>query len=462
MLWNGGIGRVIAAGAALAAYLIGGAPAWAEEAYTMKAYSVEDTVIATDASADASRVLFVGADGVTRILDTANSLQVSSITWPGVTAYTATFSPDGASILLFAPDKGIGIWDTASGKNRLMLSPPERLNGLSWSADGRFLTGPGISGTPSLFDAATGQEAGTLMPADTQDAAISAELSPDGTALLSVSLGRYIQLWDVRSGKPGLRVSRDDHIKAAHWSPDGKRIVLSLGNDTAEIVDAATGTAVLTLRGHTDDVLDARYSPDGTRLVTGSYDKTARVWAADGSLVATLTGHYNEVAGVTFAPDSRTVITFANDARIRVWSPAAPGAAPEGAEGLWRYAFDTDEELPDEITRFSCLNQPTVVGKQGLIVMFDMGGENEPPQPTQTLRCTAAGACKMFPGAPGQSQEPFGDGTFSLKDGRASLCNGEQCVTLDRCKAIAWTEEEKASGYSARWEATVLGSIKDN
>jgi hypothetical protein len=42
--------------------------------------------------------------------------------------------------------------------------------------------------------------------------------------------------------------------------------------------DSGSGRLLLTLEGHTGAVLSASFSPDGTRIVTGSWDKTARVW----------------------------------------------------------------------------------------------------------------------------------------------------------------------------------------
>ena len=42
--------------------------------------------------------------------------------------------------------------------------------------------------------------------------------------------------------------------------------------------DAATGEAVLTLRGHSGTVMAVEYSPDGSRLASGSHDTTVRVW----------------------------------------------------------------------------------------------------------------------------------------------------------------------------------------
>ena len=49
---------------------------------------------------------------------------------------------------------------------------------------------------------------------------------------------------------------------------------------------------VLTLKGHTGIVTSASFSPDGSRVVTGSRDRTAKVWdAKSGAEVLTLKGH---------------------------------------------------------------------------------------------------------------------------------------------------------------------------
>lgn len=47
---------------------------------------------------------------------------------------------------------------------------------------------------------------------------------------------------------------------------------------TARMWDAKSGASLAELMGHTSSVLSAAFSPDGTRIVTASNDKTARVW----------------------------------------------------------------------------------------------------------------------------------------------------------------------------------------
>jgi WD40 repeat protein len=61
------------------------------------------------------------------------------------------------------------------------------------------------------------------------------------------------------------------------FSPDGTRVVTASYDNTVRVWDAATGRPVMILLEHQDKVLSAIFSPDGTRVVTASVDKTARV-----------------------------------------------------------------------------------------------------------------------------------------------------------------------------------------
>jgi WD40 repeat protein len=83
-----------------------------------------------------------------------------------------------------------------------------------------------------------------------------------------------------------------DAVTSALFSPDGSRLVTASFDGTARVWDAASGDALATLSGHKALLWSARFSPDGSRIVTASDDKTAQVWDAEtGNLVATLAGH---------------------------------------------------------------------------------------------------------------------------------------------------------------------------
>ena len=70
-------------------------------------------------------------------------------------------------------------------------------------------------------------------------------------------------------------------MSSVAFSPDGNRIVSGSDDKTVRLWDAATGQPVGDpLTGHTDTVYSVAFSPDGTRIVSGSDDKTVRLWPA--------------------------------------------------------------------------------------------------------------------------------------------------------------------------------------
>ena len=84
-----------------------------------------------------------------------------------------------------------------------------------------------------------------------------------------------------------------DRLISAAFSPDGSRIVTGSVDKTARNWDATTAKEVAVLRGHDGGVASATFSPDGSRVVTASFDDTARLWdVASAKVLATLRGHH--------------------------------------------------------------------------------------------------------------------------------------------------------------------------
>jgi WD40 repeat protein len=69
-------------------------------------------------------------------------------------------------------------------------------------------------------------------------------------------------------------------VESASFSPDGSRVVTGSWDRTAKVWDAKTGAELLTLKGHASHVRSASFSRDGSRIVTASSDNTAKVWDA--------------------------------------------------------------------------------------------------------------------------------------------------------------------------------------
>ncbi len=109
-------------------------------------------------------------------------------------------------------------------------------------------------------------------------------------------------------------------VYGVSFSPDGTRIVTGCADGTAKVWDARRGTSLLDLKGHKALVRSVNFSPDGARIVTGSHDKTARVWdARTGTLLLDLKGHTDIVTSVNFSPDGTRIVTGSGDKTVKVW-----------------------------------------------------------------------------------------------------------------------------------------------
>ena len=125
-------------------------------------------------------------------------------------------------------------------------------------------------------------------------------------------------------------------VSDCSWSPDGTRVLSASGDRTLGVWDAATGQRLLALEGHTDSVNSCSWSPDGTRVLSASYDCTLGVWdAATGQRLLALEGHTRSVRGCSWSPDGTRVLSASDDNTLGVWD-AATGQRLLALEGHTR------------------------------------------------------------------------------------------------------------------------------
>lgn len=113
-------------------------------------------------------------------------------------------------------------------------------------------------------------------------------------------------------------------IATTHVFPD---MILSASRDKTLTVwrltrdDASYGVAEKSLTGHGHFVSDVTLSTDGQFALSGSWDKTLRLWDLHtGQTTRQFTGHTNDVLSVAFSADNRQIVSGSRDKTIKLWN----------------------------------------------------------------------------------------------------------------------------------------------
>jgi WD40 repeat protein len=137
-------------------------------------------------------------------------------------------------------------------------------------------------------------------------------------------------------------------VLSTAYSPDGQHIISGSSDRTVRIWDARTGAAVRRpLKRHTGHVLSVAYSPDRPHIVSGSSDRTSQIWdARTGAVGRLLEGHTGCVQSVSYSPDGQHIVSGSDDKTIQIWDSrtgAVVGRPLEGHTGdVFSVAFSPD------------------------------------------------------------------------------------------------------------------------
>jgi WD40 repeat protein len=257
-------------------------------------------------------------------------------------------SADGRVALTCCDDGKIRLWSLSDARLLKTIEPrgeAAAFTSIDLSADGRWAAATcAAQGSVRLWDMATGKEIaaedanGASRPWLDMDArgglVWAARFSPDSARLLALG-GNDARLYEVESRKLIVRFSPHGVLASADVSPDGSRVATGSWDRSVKIWDAATGKVIRKLDGIHDGYINSVcFSPDGSLLLTASDDGTAKLWnAADGTpREPVLRGHAGRVRQACFSPDGSRILTVSGDKTAKV-SDAATGQVLLTLEG---------------------------------------------------------------------------------------------------------------------------------
>ncbi|KAF8752382.1 WD40 repeat-like protein [Rhizoctonia solani] len=180
-------------------------------------------------------------------------------------------------------------------------------------------------------------------------AASCAVFSRDGSRV-ALALGWEVIVADPYSGRPIVEPLQE-HTKtvtSVDFSPDGTRIVSGSDDQSIRVWDVEGRQLVLgPLQGHSklinstrlvieppeehrSPISSIRYSPDGAHIVAGLHNGQLYVWhASTGALVlGPLQAHMEAIRSIDYSPDGTHILSGSHDDTIRIWNAVDGHAVP--------------------------------------------------------------------------------------------------------------------------------------
>ncbi|KAG0216201.1 hypothetical protein BGX31_000656, partial [Mortierella sp. GBA43] len=322
------------------------------------------------------QVATCGAGGTVRLWDLESGRCLHNIKGHKSYVYTIVYSPEGDMIASRASgDDPVRIWNTETGACiQTVAGHTNVVNGIAFSPGGGRLATSCNENVIRVWSVESGHCLHSLV--GHTDIVCAVDYSPDGSRIVTCSYDSTIRFWDTETGDNCLTICGDNEsfffllysprgdqivtlcimgsnaYRISVWDtttgerrfdlPDGNRslydiastpigeLIATSGSTTDHTIrlwDVRSGECLHVLSGHEQDFNQARFSPLGNMIASGSSDRTVRIWdVVSGECLAAITGFRNSVRGIAWSHNSTGDYLVA--------------ACAEGSLGRWRVVMD--------------------------------------------------------------------------------------------------------------------------
>jgi WD40 repeat protein len=126
-----------------------------------------------------------------------------------------------------------------------------------------------------------------------------------------------------RKIEPVASMGHSDYIYAVAFSPNGAQVLSGSRDKTLKLWDTASGHMIRTFVGHSEPIVSVAFSPDGARVLSGGDDKTMKLWDVQTGQLLHSFMHSGWVVSVAFSPDGKRVLSGSDDKTLKLWDVAS-------------------------------------------------------------------------------------------------------------------------------------------
>ncbi|KAM4057427.1 WD domain, G-beta repeat domain-containing protein [Hirsutella rhossiliensis] len=244
------------------------------------------------------------------------------------------FSPDEHYIATAGDDKVLRVWDIQQAAAHWTLYGHEaEIYALAFARNGRIIASGGGDGTVRLWDPEAGVHVGTL---SIGGCVTAVAISPDSKFVAVATFGSSISVWDMQQGaivehfnEAALGGGHENSVYGVAFSPDGHRLVSGSWDMTVKMWELNCSRNVLdlesrcvrTFQGCEDLVLSVDVIQDASWVICGSQDRDIHFWDTNTQRQQmSLQAHTGLVLSVAASPRGGCFASGSSDGTARIWS----------------------------------------------------------------------------------------------------------------------------------------------
>jgi len=290
-----------------------------------------------------TRLATATAAGTVRVWDNMTGQEVRTLTHPSQGGRSVALSPEGTRFASAGANGAVTICDLTAGRGALTLPGPSgHVAAAAFSGDGKRFASVSAEGGVTVWDVTTCRvvltlpsHAHGLKPGLIDGICLAFDSVGGRLALAGRSPGAWkgtVKVWDTTTGR--VAFTHTDHprpVRSVAFSPDGSRLGSGSVDGTVRVWNATTGQPVHAL-GAPLSAEALTFSPDGTRLAAILGSGTVQFWDVEtGQEMLMLQVYPSAVTSLAFSPDGTRLASASADGTVQIWDarPRAPEAAIE-------------------------------------------------------------------------------------------------------------------------------------
>ena len=264
-------------------------------------------------------IVFGKADASITVIDTKSGKIKNSIAGHEGAISAALFIGDKNKVLSCSWDNTTRLWDSRGNEEPIILKHGSEVKALAVSPDQGKGAAGSRDGEVKVFSLNTLKSMRNLQAHRTDITGLA--FLKEGSKLVTSSLDGECKIWDMSSYEVELQVTQNQgNIRAITTNTDSSKLVLGLRSGKILSIDLEKPTKIHELIGHSDLVSALSIDSTGERLVTGSWDRTVRIWSLNSLKEISKGTLLSGITAVQWDPKNEVVFSADFAGTVTSWS----------------------------------------------------------------------------------------------------------------------------------------------